>query len=118
MTTSKTYLDLRHNFYDIREKLPLPDKELTKENRSIFKLYWYQAFDEWYLTQKLSRDIFNELWNDVYSDVILTGLKRNAFREVFCDLKKKEFSQGIRKEFTKNIERSYRNKNKEVLCLN
>lgn len=72
---AETFRLLRSNFGTLRPRLPkdfvkattIPDRQDT---RDAMLQYWYQSFDEWYITNKLNSPVLKELWDNYYSAAI------------------------------------------------
>jgi hypothetical protein len=107
---AQTYLELRQRYTTIAYKLDEHDEsaplaENTQQWRD-FTRYWYVSFDEWYVTRKL--DIFPDLWETYYSEVFVRALKKPNTKIVFCKLRAKDFSEGVRGEFADAVEQTYK----------
>jgi hypothetical protein len=72
------FLQLRSAFSKIRADFTrdvfndpaLKLEQLPLEERNAMLKYWYNAFDEWYVTRQLFPNELGKLWDDYYRDAI------------------------------------------------
>ncbi|MBM2614258.1 hypothetical protein JIG36_01650 [Actinoplanes sp. LDG1-06] len=86
----QTYLSLRSRFIELLQKLgeledtrPADDPEL----RLARVAYWHHSWDEWYLSERLSRAEFGGMWDGFFSKAMLAGLRHSALRQTLDDLR-------------------------------
>lgn len=91
VTRTKIYLTLRSRFIELHQQLPpaYPDPEWRPESdadRAAVARYWHHAFDEWYVTKHLDRELLDSLWNEFFLGAALSGLRHNGLRFHFATL--------------------------------
>lgn len=70
--------------------------------------YWYQTFNEWYVTNKLNNTKYVDLWNNFYERAVAGGLKNRPLRIIGCELFNGGSSfSGFKNEFKREIKRIY-----------
>ena len=121
---AQLYLSLRDRYLEIRRRVPdaafTKEWDLEKNPKSKVELeqYWYNAFDEWYSTNKLNGGRHKVLWSDYFGPAITFTLKFPGPVEVLEDMilgsvsfgtYRKEFS-GIIVEMNKSLEKDDRAK--------
>lgn len=87
---NELFLKLRTKFQAIRQnidsrclsKTPPP---LSDSDKKSLEAYWYNAFDEWFITNKLSSE-YRDLWDDYFSDAIKWTLALPAPVAVLVDM--------------------------------
>lgn len=108
---AQSYLEMRQRYYEAAQALQgYDDILITRKSPhwKHFKNYWYISFDEWYVTRKLG--VFPDLWETYYSEAFVRALNKQGMNAVFCDLRKTDFRDGIRGEFVKELEETYRSR--------
>ncbi len=50
-------------------------QSLTSKQCRALERYWFNAFDEWYITQKLNRFTFDALWKNYYKEAITCSVR-------------------------------------------
>ena len=63
----------------------------------VVQRYWLQAFDEWFVTQRLNPQ-YRGLWNSFYRDALRSALGSEQFQEVLVDMFRRKISFGERRE--------------------
>lgn len=98
---AKLYLDLRSRYLEIRRHVPdlyfnvTGDINESDANWVFIEQYWYQAFDEWFTTNKLNNGKYKDLWNTYFSPAIQSTLKYRPMRKVVWRMTKGHVSFGI-----------------------
>lgn len=111
---TQTFLTLRERFRDIKGGLPpsydsptwLPN-DGTKEWRDL-ELYWQNAFDEWFVTNKLNPKHLQPLWTLFFERAVRSGLSHRPLRYVAWALTegRSEFG-GFGHDFRDALDRTY-----------
>lgn len=66
--------------------------------------YWEHSYKEWYTTQVLHPELYGELWDSFYSEVIGDALKVSSIRHVFLEMANAEFhNNGFKEDFYRAI---------------
>jgi hypothetical protein len=88
VSRAQLFISLRSRFLEIHKGLPdqLEDpnwevQEGTSEWRAIER-YWYNAFDEWFVTTKIFSGDREELWKIFFSHAIQSALKHPSMIKV------------------------------------
>jgi len=90
--TAQTFLELRQHYLAMEPELsqiratdpvPVDDEDPRWQ---VIKRYWYQAFDEWYVTNHLKAGNLESLWKGYYRKPIAQSLRKPQFRGVACQL--------------------------------
>lgn len=89
---AQVYLDFRERFRNL--KLPIPTwydqvrvpEQATPAERRALELYWQNAFDEWFVTQRLQPRYLGTLWTRFYRGVMKGALSHGALRQVADEL--------------------------------
>ena len=87
---AQTYKELRNEFSEIKEKLPdwYRDNDISKylpydSDSSVWRpieVYWQHSFDEWFITQKVDKQVLGRLWSLYYQDTIRKALEIKSLR--------------------------------------
>ena len=118
---SHLYLELRDRFMKIYPELPrnqpkwyhneewTPKANIPEDKFSTMEKYWYQVFDEWYITRKIRGSTWG-LWPDFYKKAIFEGLKYRPLRCVLFYMKEeiKVTFAGQGKDFFEDLDRIYK----------
>lgn len=97
---AKLYLDLRSRYLEIRRHVPdayfdiSANIEESDANWIFLEQYWYQAFDEWFTTNKLHNGKYRDLWSTYFRPAIQSTLKYRAMRKVVWRMTKGHVSFG------------------------
>ena len=75
---AQLFLTLRTRFLSVIENLPPTFRDPNwdasdKEGRSAAIRYWHHAFDEWFVTNCLDEKLMRNLWDQYYSEAVLSG---------------------------------------------
>lgn len=85
---TQVFLEFRNRFSELKRKLPcwydsacIPSGADDAELREL-ELYWQNAFDEWFVTNRLEGRHFRRLWRRFYSGTLELSLRNGALRQV------------------------------------
>ena len=67
----QTHIALRTRFLEIYQHLPLAEDR--DEGKAALQAYWHNAYDEWFITNKLTPR-FEGLWSSFYRQAVASGL--------------------------------------------
>jgi len=91
-TRAQVFLEFRKRFSDLKASIPawygapaIPD-DVSVEDLRAAELYWQNAFDEWFVTNKLERWHLRRLWNRFYRGTLTRALGNRALRQVAANL--------------------------------
>jgi len=85
---TRLYLELRRRYLDMRKNLSpryFDDTQVPVDTDSEWysaEQYWYQAFDEWFATNKLNNAVHGDLWDLYFGPAVQSTLKARPMREV------------------------------------
>jgi hypothetical protein len=117
---AQIYIELRYRFIEIYDNLPaeynsetwLPDIGTDEWKR--IQQYWYHAFNEWFITNKLDKWQLNSLWRKYYKGAILSGLRNRPLRYVLNRMLDDERGfAGYKSSFEKELDQIWKNSNTE-----
>lgn len=99
LARTQTYLVFRERFRDIQQNLPAGYHEraystITPEESLKIERYWYNAFDEWYVTTQLHAGPIADLWTDIYEYAISSTLEYDMMRDWYCQNWRKKTTFG------------------------
>lgn len=107
---TQVFLELRKRYLEVLAQMPaqyhnnywVPIKGSNEWN--ALSSYWYQTFNEWYMTKKLYKGTLSELWDGFYKGAIGSGLRNRPLRIVLVHLLANESSfSGYASEFERDI---------------
>lgn len=85
-------LEFRKRFSELKASIPtwysapaIPDGASAEDLRAIER-YWQNAFDEWFVTNKLERWHLRKLWNRFYKGTLTLALSNGALRQAAANL--------------------------------
>jgi hypothetical protein len=110
LARTQMFLELRTRFLEIYQRLPpfdKPSSSYTPEEKLVVLSYWHHAFDEWYVTNRLSQKHMKELWDEFYAPSILAGMAHQGLRDVLFNtyIKEQEGSGEFRRSFGKALKK-------------
>lgn len=89
---AQVFLELRKRFSELKASIPvwyneatIPDSASADDLRAV-ELYWQNAFDEWFITNKLERWHLRKLWNRFYKGTLTLALSNGALRQAAANL--------------------------------
>lgn len=89
---AEIFLDFRKRFSELKVSIPdwynaagIP-KDVPKGELRAVELYWQNAFDEWFVTNKLEPWNFRKLWHRFYKGILIRALSNGALREAAARL--------------------------------
>ncbi|MEU4427136.1 hypothetical protein AB0F81_41480 [Actinoplanes sp. NPDC024001] len=89
----QTYLALRSRFLDLYQKLGKLDDGRPPDDpalRLARAAYWHHCWDEWFISERLSRTEVGGMWQGFFSRAMLSGLRHPALRKALEELKADE----------------------------
>ena len=89
LARTQMFLELRTRFLEVFQRLPpfdKPSSSYTPEEKLVVLSYWHHAFDEWYVTNRLSHKHMKELWNEFYAPAVLAGMRHQGLRDVLFNM--------------------------------
>jgi hypothetical protein len=89
LARTQMFLELRTRFLEVFQRLPpfdKPSSSYTPEEKLVVLSYWHHAFDEWYVTNRLSHKDMKELWDEFYAPAVLAGMEHQGFRDVLFNM--------------------------------
>lgn len=109
VAVGQLYLALKEQFYRVSQELPPdyaepgaePYAKNTPEWRAL-KSYWYQSFDEWYVSTQVLGDSL--VWRGYYSEVLRSSIEKRRMRVVLCDMSKDQMRAGMRHQFYREMD--------------
>lgn len=112
---SRLFLDLRAQLVQVHEGLPSTYRDPTWtpteiDEKHAVRRYWYHAFNEWFITNRLNRRHMKELWDQYYADAVLAGLEHRGLREFFKEMTEPEAERPGQywRDFREELERLWR----------
>lgn len=116
---TQIFMELRKSYLEVLSRLDAryhdedwdPRNEEQKYQNPL-KDYWYQTFNEWYVTNILNEGKYKSLWTDFYAKAVIGGLRNKPIRIIGCDLFNgaSTFS-GYKQQFKTEIKRIYHEEN-------
>jgi 6-pyruvoyl-tetrahydropterin synthase len=112
---TQIFMELRKSYLDVISNLDHryinADWDPRNEDSEIIialRDYWYQTFNEWYVTNILNEGKYADLWTSFYEKAVSGGLKNKPLRIIGCELFNggSTFS-GFKNEFKREIKRIY-----------
>lgn len=112
VAATQIFLQLRENYLLIQATLPPRLRELNwvaevdSDDWRKLEAYWYQIFNEWFITRKLYGGVYKDLWNEFYAETVKSALKHSSIRHVYYSMRheKKYAFAGHGADFSKVIE--------------
>lgn len=119
-----SYIALREKYDKVIHEVPgiyFTDQAKAPPKGSVDRRkiqdYWYLSFDEWYLATRVGDSRLRELWDDRYRFLIAEQLKKEAFREVVCDMMREKFSLNeLQRDFSDELMNIHRTSMNRELC--
>ncbi|HSS76708.1 MAG TPA: hypothetical protein VLV54_08170 [Thermoanaerobaculia bacterium] len=123
----QVFLDLRKSYFTIFAQMDKrfhdsswdPRAETDRTAMQTLEQYWLHAFTEWFVTTKLNKGKFSDIWREFYKKAILGGLRNKPLRITICEMlygsRSTTFS-GRHEEFAAVIERLYVSEFGNKLC--
>ena len=125
VSRAELYTSLRNRYLEIHGQLP---EELWSnagyrpaggsDGWRAIERYWYNAFDEWFVTTKVVRHDNGALWSTFYEPALQSSLKHEAMRRVLCGmLDGGSTFGGHRDEFEQVISKLYQRRGSHCIEL-
>lgn len=105
------YLSLRHEFQAIRKEISdecfySPLVEITTDQKTHIMRYWLNAFDEWFVTNKLNKGAYRALWEEYFGPAIQSTLRSQTMVKVLVEMLEGpiSFGPGKKEEFREALQ--------------
>ncbi len=122
ISRAQLFLELQNEYIRIQGELNLKyrdDSWVPKFNSNDWKTierFWYHTFKEWFVTKKINKGKFTDLWDDFFADAIYRGLKHKPLVYVLKYLVEGGSSfSGKADDFKREMERLYLKKENKRL---
>lgn len=118
----QVFLELRRDYNIIQKELPTSYRKkgwVPEENTgewTALEAYWTQSYNEWLVTNRLLDGKYNHLWETYYSSAILSSLRHDSMRAVFCHMATRYFVLEYSKDFRNDLEILYLEDNDRAVC--